>query len=100
MKSCYEEINLENKKLEIIYVSLDKFADEYEEGVKGMPWIGIPANDPRVHELKEFYNIKSIPTLLLIDKKGEEVSRSCRNDLYDLTEDEAFEQWKKIKEEQ
>ena len=55
-----------------------------------MPWIGIPCNDPRVADLKEFYNIRSIPTLLLIDRKGEEVSRNCRNDVYTMGEDEAF----------
>lgn len=52
-----------------------------------MPWIGIPMNDSRVLDLKEFYNVTSIPTLILIDKKGEEVTSSCRNDLYNLTED-------------
>jgi hypothetical protein len=62
-----------------------------------MPWIGIQVNDPRVSDLKEFYNIKSIPALILIDKKGEEVSRLCRNDIYALGEDEAFEKWKKLK---
>lgn len=71
LKSYYEEINLENKKLEIIYVSVDKFAEEYEAGAKDMPWVGIPVNDPRVADLKEFYNIRSVPTLLLIDKRGE-----------------------------
>lgn len=91
---------MEKSKLEIIYISLDKLADEYEEGVKGMPWIGIAANDPRVLDLKEFYNIRSIPTLLLIDKKGEEVSRTCRDDVYNLSEDEAFERWKKLKDKQ
>jgi hypothetical protein len=48
--------------------------------------------------LKEFYNIRSIPTLLLIDKKGEEVSRDCRNDVYSMSEDAAFEKWKKLKD--
>ncbi len=65
-----------------------------------MPWIGIPCNDSRVADLKEFYNIRSIPTLLLIDKKGEEVSRDCRNDVYSMSEDAAFEKWKKLKDEQ
>ena len=68
-----------------------------------MPWIGIPCNDARVADLKEFYNIRIIPTLLLIDKKGEEVSRDCRNDVYDvytMGEDVAFEKWKKLKDEQ
>jgi hypothetical protein len=63
-----------------------------------MPWIGIPWNDARLADLKEFYNIRTIPSLLLIDKKGEEVSRNCRNDVYTMGEDAAFEKWKKLKE--
>jgi hypothetical protein len=35
-----------------------------------MSWIGIPALDERVGNLKEFYNVKAIPSLVLIDKKG------------------------------
>jgi hypothetical protein len=32
---------------------------------------------------------------MLIDKKGELVSKDCRQDVYSLGEDEAFEKWKK-----
>jgi hypothetical protein len=84
LKACYDEINLEHKKLEIIYVSMDKLAEEFDEEAKSLPWIGIPCTDPRVADLKEFYNVRSIPTLLLVDNKGEEVSSSCRNDVYSM----------------
>jgi hypothetical protein len=50
-----------------------------------MPWIGLNFNDERVLGLKEFYNIRSIPTLLLIDNHGEEVKNDCRKDVYELS---------------
>lgn len=81
-------------------MSVDRMTEEFEEGVKGMPWIGIPCNDVRVVDLKEFYNIRSVPTLVLIDRRGEEVSRECRNDVYTMGEDAAFEKWRKLKDEQ
>lgn len=60
-----------------------------------MPWIGVSYSDPRVAGLKEFYSITTIPTLLLVDHKGELVSKNCRQDVYELEEDLAYDKWKK-----
>ena len=58
--------------------------------IKGYPWLSIAFDDPRVKDLKEFYNVRSIPSLVLVDNQGEIVSDSCRQDIYDLGEDQAF----------
>lgn len=47
-----------------------------------MPWLGLPFSDERVPGLKEFYDIRAIPRLVLIDSKGEMVNNDCRQDLY------------------
>ncbi len=73
--------------MEIIFVSFDKVFDDYEEQARLMPWIGISYNDPRVANLKEFYSITSIPSLILVDKNGELVDKFCRNDVYEIGED-------------
>jgi len=36
-----------------------------------MPWIGLSFSDERVSGLKEFYDIRAIPKLILLDSKGE-----------------------------
>ena len=34
------------------------------------PWLSIPFDDPRVKDLKEFYNVRSVPLLILVDSEG------------------------------
>lgn len=36
-----------------------------------MPWVGLPFGDEKVAGLKEFYDIRAIPKLLLLDVRGE-----------------------------
>ena len=43
-----------------------------------MPWVGIPFGDDRNAGLKEFYDIRGLPRLVLLDNRGEEVVRDCR----------------------
>jgi len=45
LQSFYNEVNLEEKKLEIIYVGFDKNKKEYELWTKSMPWVGLPFSD-------------------------------------------------------
>lgn len=97
VKSHYKEINLEQKNVEIIYVSLDKSEKDYDMFTQKFPWLGIKFDDPRVKSLREFYNVKAIPSLILLDDKGEEIG-SCREDVYHLSEDDAYSKWKKRKE--
>jgi hypothetical protein len=55
-----------------------------------MPWLGLPFADEKVTALKEFYDIRAIPKLLLLDNRGEEVKNNCREDVYSLKEDETY----------
>lgn len=52
LKSFYEEVNLEDKKIEIIYVGLDKIKKEYENFTRTMPWIGLGFSDEKIQGLK------------------------------------------------
>ena len=63
-----------------------------------MPWIGISFDDSRVKNLKEFYNVRAIPSLILVDSKGEVVENDRRADVYALGEDDAYVKWKKLRD--
>lgn len=97
LKNFYEEVNLEDKKVEIIYVGFDKVKKDYENFTKAMPWLGLPFSDERIQGLKEFYDIRVIPKLLLVDNRGEEVRNDNRQDVYHLEVDKAFEKWRQLK---
>lgn len=82
----------------MIYVSLDKSKKDYDAFTKCMPWLGIAFGDERIAALKEFYDVRSIPTLILLDSRGECIYHCCREDVYVLQEDEAYDKWLHLKE--
>lgn len=71
LKAFYEEVNLEEKRLEIIYVGFDKVKKDFESYTKTMPWIGLPFSDEKIPGLKEFYDVRAVPKLILLDSRGE-----------------------------
>lgn len=88
---------MEEKRIEIIYVGLDRVKKDYEAFVRSMPWVGLNFADERVAGLKEFYDIRAVPKLLLLDSRGEEVKNNCREDVYSMKEDEAFDKWTQLR---
>lgn len=71
LKAFYEEVNLEDKRMEIIYVGFDKVKKDYQAYTKTMPWIGLPFSDEKIPGLKEFYDVRAVPKLILLDSRGE-----------------------------
>lgn len=66
--SAYEK--LKDKGFEVIFVSSDRNDKQYEEYFKTMPWLSIRWDDERSDELKDVYEIATIPALLLFDGSG------------------------------
>jgi hypothetical protein len=65
-----------------------------------MPWLGLSFADERIAGLKEFYDIRAIPKLVLLDGRGEEVVADCRSDVYSKEPDAAVESWEQLKVQQ
>ena len=65
-----------------------------------MPWVGLPYGDDRAAELKEFYDIRGLPRLVLMDNRGEEVAKDCRGEIYNKDHDETFTKWCEAKQQQ
>jgi peroxiredoxin len=55
--------------MEIYAVSLDQNRLRWEVGVQNLPWINVFAGDNAAQVLMR-YNVQSIPTLFLLDRKG------------------------------
>ncbi|XP_022664290.1 nucleoredoxin-like protein 2 isoform X1 [Varroa destructor] len=71
-------------RLEIVYVSADRNADELFNFMKSRPqWHALRFNDPAVSELRSFLSIREVPALVVIDNVGL-VARSGRRDLQTL----------------
>lgn len=65
-----------------------------------MPWLGLTFADERTAGLKEFYDIRSIPKLVLCDNHGEQVRADCRADVYGGEPDATIDKWYQLKTEQ
>ena len=50
-------------------VSLDRNKLLWEDGVVNLPWINVYAGEKTVEVLTQ-YNVQSLPTLFLLDRKG------------------------------
>ena len=48
LKEFYSEVNIDNKKCEILYVPTDKQENDYREHYAHMPWLSIPFGDVRI----------------------------------------------------
>ena len=55
--------------MEIYSVSLDRNKFLWEDGVQNLPWVNVFAGDNATQVLMR-YNVQSMPTLFLIDRKG------------------------------
>ena len=70
LAKLYNQWNLNEKQVEIIFVSLDRDEKSYKEYFSEMPWLAIPFGDTRIGELKKLMGIQGIPSLILVDKDG------------------------------
>lgn len=52
---------------EVIFVSSDQSAEEFEEYFGEMPWLAIPFGDKRGDKLSEKYDIEGIPAFIIIE---------------------------------
>ena len=53
--------------MEIVFVSCDKSAAEYEQYYSQMPWLALPYNSAHTEQLKTLMNVTSIPALVVLD---------------------------------
>jgi len=82
----YSKINsgseLQSKKIEIVFCSLDGNEAAFERNYGEMPFCAVPYSDEqRIQNLKQRYGINGIPTLVVLDKKGEIISFEGRVDI-------------------
>ena len=92
LNDFYEDVNAEVKQLEIIIVPKCRNEPEFTTYFKEQPWLAIPFGDARIDSLVKHFEIKSIPTLLVLKSTGEEVSRSGRQDIVNIGPD-CFVNW-------
>ncbi|KAG2791046.1 hypothetical protein JG687_00003399 [Phytophthora cactorum] len=77
-----------HEDFEIVFVSSDKEEAKFTEYYEEMPWIALPyARRDLKLELCEKFGVKTVPTLIFFNEKGEMVEREGRYFVTDYSED-------------
>jgi len=72
--------DLQSKGLEVVFVSSDRGEDSFRGYFGKMPWLALPFNDRgRTEQLSQKFQVKGIPTLVLLKSSGEVITLDGRS---------------------
>lgn len=74
-------MNIDWHKFEVVNVSFDDSEQSFKENIKSIPWITLPFSEFRSNHLKDTFGVQGIPTLIVLNKKGEVITREGRRDI-------------------
>ncbi|MFW6205632.1 MAG: thioredoxin-like domain-containing protein [Gemmatimonadota bacterium] len=81
--SVYDQLQTDGRSFEVVLVSTDSSEEimfAYMEDA-GMPWLAVPWGGSHAIGLLERYDVRWIPTLVIIDGDGRTVSMNGRDEL-------------------
>lgn len=94
LKNFYERTNSQSKKLELVFCSADDNEQEYNNITQNMPWLIIPYSNNTVREqLLKNTEINVMPTLIIINTEGKQISSMRYDDIYTL-DDSTVMEWR------
>jgi thiol-disulfide isomerase/thioredoxin len=91
LRRKYMEINRDRRRFEVIFVSADRSQAEFDSYYSEMPWLkmAFDGSTDMKDSLNELYQVEGIPTLVLLDRKGNLLTLDGRSKV--LMQD--FEDW-------
>ena len=83
LAELYEEVNADERKLEIIFFSGDKTEEEFKQYYSEMPWLALPRTEKQIMmENAKKFKIKGVPRLIMIrTKDGKILSEQCYEEI-------------------
>ncbi|KAK4481383.1 hypothetical protein RD792_012271 [Penstemon davidsonii] len=94
LASIYEKINQNSTPnnetgFEIVFVSSDHDQTTFDSYFNTMPWLALPFGDPNIKRLAKYFDVKDIPSLVILGPDGKTVTKHGRN-LVNLYEESAY----------
>jgi nucleoredoxin len=77
---------------EIVFISGDKNGKAMTKYLHKMPWLAMPFNREKGSGVFQKFGVRGIPSLIVLDEKGEVVDASARAAVTDAP-DEAYDGW-------
>lgn len=91
----YNKVNIDKKKLEIIFSSCDNDLNQFNTYFKTMPWIAFTYGDKINQDLSDIFNVLSIPMLIILNKDGKVLDKVARETVT-TKGTSAIEHWKNL----
>jgi len=71
--TLYEKLQTDSKSVELVFCSLDKSKEEYDEYTSDMPWLCMPFDATESKKMARKYKVDGIPHLVVVDGVSGEV---------------------------
>ncbi|KAI0215678.1 Nucleoredoxin [Lamellibrachia satsuma] len=78
LAQTYAALHDRGLNFEVVFVSVDRSQESYNEYYKSMPWLALPLADERVQQLTRHFSVQGIPTLILLDEKNDLITTNGR----------------------
>ncbi|KAK3151863.1 hypothetical protein QOZ80_3AG0251710 [Eleusine coracana subsp. coracana] len=89
LAKIYEKLKEMGEKFEVVAVSLDSDESSFNKSFANMPWLAIPHGDKMSEKLVRYFELSTLPTLVLIGPDG----KTLNNNIADIIEDHGCEAW-------
>jgi nucleoredoxin len=89
LAEIYEKLKEVGEKFEVVAVSLDSDKSSFNESLAKMPWLAIPQGDKMSEKLVRYFELSTLPTLVLIGTDG----KTLTTNVADIIEEHGFEAW-------
>ena len=88
-----------DEKFEVVFVSSDRRAEDQQEYMKDydMEWPAIPYDSPLRQELGAKYEVRGIPSLVIVDDQGKLITKDGRSEISGSDSDarKALREWRR-----
>ncbi|XP_024991349.1 probable nucleoredoxin 2 [Cynara cardunculus var. scolymus] len=84
-----QKLTQQQEDFEIIYISSDHDDLEFDTSFNTMPWLALPFRDSTPKDLTKYFDIRGIPSLIILGPDGKTVTKNGRS-LINLYEEEAY----------
>lgn len=89
LAEMYEKLRRAGEKFEVVAVFFRCDEKVFQQSLAGMPWLAIPHGDTTCERLVRYFELRSLPTLVLVGPDGKTVS----DNIADVVEEHGVDAW-------
>ncbi|XP_039780794.1 probable nucleoredoxin 1-2 [Panicum virgatum] len=89
LTKIYEKLKEVGEKFEVVAVYFNNDESVFNESFASMPWLAIPHGDEVCDKLVRYFELRTLPTLVLIGPDG----KTLNNNIADVIEEHGLEAW-------